>query len=60
MFKMQKVSFPFQCRDLAGRVDFTLQPNHDHENAWGLDLIFPHVPKAKYALNYDNFPVFSG
>jgi len=57
---MQKVSFPFKCREQAGRVNFIMQPNHDKEHAWGLDLIFPHIPKNEYTLHYDGFPVLSG
>jgi hypothetical protein len=57
--KMQNISVPFKCRGQDGRVNITLQPNHDHNHAWGLGVIFPFIPRHKYALHFDGFPVLT-
>jgi hypothetical protein len=57
--KMQNISVPFKCRDQDGRVNVTLQPNHDHNHAWGLGVIFPFIPRDQYAIHFDGFPVLT-
>jgi hypothetical protein len=54
----EQVSLPFTCREQRGKVDIILQPNNDPEHAWGLDLIFPHIPSS-FAENFHGFPVVS-
>jgi hypothetical protein len=58
-FKMQNTSVPFKCREQDGRVNITLQPNHDHNHAWGLGVIFPFIPRDEYTLHFDGFPVLT-
>jgi hypothetical protein len=57
--QIQQISLPFTCRQQRGKVDITLQPNNDPEHAWGLDLIFPHIPPISFAENFHGFPVVS-
>ena len=55
----QKISVPFTCREQHGKIDVTLQPNNDPEHAWGLDLIFTHIPPSELKENFHGFPVVS-
>jgi hypothetical protein len=55
----QQISVPFTCREQRGKIDITLQPNNDPEHAWGLDLIFTHIPPSEFQENFHGFPVVS-
>jgi len=55
----QQLSIPFSCRGQGGKIDITLQPNNDPQHAWGLDLIFTHIPPSGLKANFHGFPVVS-
>ena len=55
----QHITLPFTCRKQRGKVDITLQANKDPDHAWGLDLIFSHIPPNAFPKDFHGFPVLS-
>jgi hypothetical protein len=56
----QHFTFPFESRNLAGKVDIHVKANDDDEHAFGLDLIYADVHPADIRSQFHGFPVVSG
>ncbi|KAF4630470.1 hypothetical protein G7Y89_g7667 [Cudoniella acicularis] len=57
LYETQHLTLPFRCRNQAGNIRVTMQPNNDLDHAWGLDLIFPSVPQLDFPRQFFGFPV---